>query len=380
MGLCFQFSEEQERFRHQVRELARKEIAPFSPIWDREERIPSEGISKMGEAGLLGIIGSKPLGGQGKDYITLGIAVEEIARVDNSCALICSMQNTLSTLIPGWGDDIIRKVYKGEKLLCIATSEEGAGSDVSSIKTTAHIDGGDYIINGQKIHISLMPGAHYMGLSAKVNDKNGKQRINLINVPSDLPGVSCDLMEEMGLRSHQLGIVNLKNVRVPITNTLGGKGEGKAVLYARWNVSRCLSALNALGAAQSVLDDAIAFVKKKIVYGQPIGKYQAIQFPIIEHYTRVEACRLLAYKGLWMNSLGQNASKEATMAKWYGITLSVKAIYDCLQMYGASGYLKSFPLERRLRDAMGLLFTGGTINVMKLIVVKELFGQEFMGF
>jgi cyclohexanecarboxyl-CoA dehydrogenase len=305
--------------------------------------------------------------------------VEEIARVDNSCAMICSMQNTLSTLIPGWGEATVREVIKGRQLLCIATSETEAGSDVSNMATTARIEGGEYVINGQKIHVSLMPGGTIMGVTARVGEKGGKGKISFIRVPANAPGVSSELMPEMGVRSHQLGIVNFKDVRVPVGDVLGGQGQAKAVLYARWNVSRCLSALNALGAAQQVMDDTIEFVKKKKVYGKAIANFQAISFPLVEHYTRVEGCRLLAYKGLWMNTRGENAAKVAGMAKWSGITYSCQAIHDCLQMYGAAGYLKDLGVERRYRDVLGLTFTGGTINVMKLIVVKEVLGAEFMG-
>jgi cyclohexanecarboxyl-CoA dehydrogenase len=374
MALDFTFTPEQDEFRAFVREFARREIAPHAAAWDEKEEMPWPAIRSMGEAGLLGIIAPKRLGGQERDYIALGIAVEEVARVDNSCAMILSMQNTLSTLIPGWGEDTIRAVIRGEKLLCIATSETEAGSDVSNMATNARLEDGQFVINGQKIHVSLMPGAAVMGVTARVD-----KRIYFLRVPSDLPGVSAELMPEMGLRSHQLAIVNFKDVRIPAGDVLGGKGEGKAVLYARWNVSRCLSALNALGAAQQVLEDTIDFVRKKQVYGRAIGQYQAISFPLVEHSTRVESCRLLAYKGLWMNNRGENAARTAGMAKWSGITFSIDAIKDCLQMYGAAGYLKDLPVERRYRDVLGLTFTGGTINVMKLIVVKELLGAEFMG-
>lgn len=380
MSLDFGFSQEGEEFRAFVRELAEQEIAPHVAEWDEKEEMPWHAINKMGEAGLLGIIGKKHLGGQEKDYIMLGIAIEEVARVDNSCALICSVQNTMGTLIPGWGDEIVRDVIRGDKLLCIATSEVNAGSDMTAMITKAEIDGDEYIINGHKIHVSLMPGAHFMGVTVKVPTGDGNHRISFLKVPSDLPGVSCEIMHEMGIRSHQLALVRFKNVRVPMANTLGGGGEGKALLYARWNVARCLSALNALGAAQAVLDQTIDFVKKKKVYGAPIGMYQAIQFPIVEFYTKIEACRLLAYKGLWLNNQGADAAKESTMAKWFGVTLAVETIQQCLQMFGARGYLKDMPIERRLRDVMGLLFTGGTINVMKLVVVRELLGKEFMGF
>lgn len=379
MALDFSFTDEQEAFRASVRDFARREILPHVAGWDEKEEMPWLAIRRMGEAGLLGIIAPKHLGGQEKDYIALGIAVEEVARVDNSCAMILSMQNTLSTLIPGWGDDTVRAVLRGEQLLCIATSETSAGSDVSSMATVARVEGDQYVLNGQKIHVSLMPGASVMGVSARVVQPDGTGRISFLRVPANAPGVSAELMPEMGLRSHQLAIVNLKDVRVPVADVLGGKGQGKAVLYARWNVSRCLSALNALGATQQVLEDTIEFVRKKQVYGRPIGQYQAISFPLVEHSTRVEGCRLLAYKGLWMNNRGENAARVAGMAKWSSITFAIQAIQDCLQMHGAAGYLKDLSLERRLRDVLGLTFTGGTINVMKLIVVKELLGAEFMG-
>ena len=379
MALDFSFAPEQDEFRAFVREFARSEILPHVAQWDEKEQMPWPAINKMGEAGLLGIIAPKRLGGQERDYISLGIAVEEIARVDNSCAMICSMQNTLVALIPGWGDDTLREVIRGRQLLCIATSETDAGSDVSNMATAARIDGDEFVINGQKIHVSLMPGATIMGVTARVSETGGKGRISFIRVPADSPGVSSVLMPEMGMRSHQLGIVNFKDVRVPAGDVLGGEGQAKAVLYARWNVSRCLSALNALGAAQQVLDDTIEFVRRKQVYGKAIAHFQAISFPLVEHYTRVEGCRLLAYKGLWMNTRGENAAKVAGMAKWSGITYSCEAIHDCLQMHGAAGYLKDLGIERRYRDVLGLTFTGGTINVMKLIVVKELLGAEFMG-
>ncbi|MBK8742521.1 MAG: acyl-CoA/acyl-ACP dehydrogenase [Betaproteobacteria bacterium] len=379
MSLDFSFSEEHQKFRAHVREFARAEIAPYVKEWDEVEQLPTHGIlPKMGAAGLIGITGPKSLGGGEKDYISLGIAIEELGRVDTSCAMICSVNNTMSTLIPGWGDDVVRSVFRGEKLLSIATSEDNSGSDVANLETTAAIEGDRFVINGKKIHVSLMPGADYMGVTAWVDWKDGKKpRITFIKVPSDTPGVSCEPMEEMGCRGHQLGIVHLKDVKVPVTDVLGGKGAGKEVLYARWGVSRCLSALNAIGAAQQVLDDTIAFVKKKIVYGRPIAMYQGVSFPLIEHYTKIEACRLMAYKGLWMSVAGENPKMQATMAKWSSVNAAIECIQACLQMYGAAGYLKDLPVERRLRDVMALLFTGGTINIMKIIVIQELLGKEF---
>ncbi len=383
MALDFGFTDKQEELREFVQKVAESKVKQGLKEWDEKEEMPWSAIKGLGEAGLLGMIGLEKLGGKGLDYISLGIVIETLARTDSSCAMICSMQNTLTTLTPGWDEDDIREVYKGNKLVCIATSEENAGSDVSNISTAATIDNGDYVINGEKIHVSLMPGASVMGVSVMVPTDDGKTRMEFLKVPSDAPGVSCEIMPEMGMRSHQLGRVGFKDVRVPLDSALGKDRDnikdGKALMYARWNVTRCLSALNAIGTALAVLDETIEFVKKKEVYGRKIGMNQAVSFPLIEHYTKMEACKLLAYKGLWKNVRGEDAAREATMSKWHGVTAAIEAVGSCLQMYGASGYLKDLDVERRLRDVMGLAFTGGTINVMKLVVVRELLGKEFMG-
>lgn len=368
-----------ECLRASVRSFAASELAPFSKKWDRANELPWEAIHKMGAAGLLGVISPRELGGQSRDYVSLGIVIEELARADISSAIICWLQATVGTLIPGWGDETVRGVNAGQKLVCLATSEEGAGSDVSNMRTTARRDGTDYVINGEKIHVSLIPGAHVMGVTAKVLSEAGYSSITMFRVPTDLDGVSCAPMEQMGARAHQLGRVKLVDVRIPSDAILGGDGAGKRVMNVRFSVSRCLSPLAAIGAAQATLDDTIAFAKSYKVFGRPIGTNQSISFSLAEHSTRLEAARLLAYQALKLNSLGLPATKEAAMAKWFGITSSVQAISDCLQMHGANGYLTDWPLEQRLRDVTALLFTGGTVNIMKILLVRELLGRDFTG-
>lgn len=368
-----------ECLRASVRSFAVNELAPFSKKWDRANKLPWEAVHKMGAAGLLGVISPHELGGQNRDYVSLGIVIEELARADISSAIICWLQATVGTLIPGWGNETVRSVNAGQKLVCLATSEEGAGSDVSNMRTTARRDGTDYVINGEKIHVSLIPGAHVMGVTAKVHSEVGRSSITMFRVPTDFEGVSCSPMEQMGARAHQLGRVKLVDVRVPSDAILGGDGAGKRVMNVRFSVSRCLSPLAAIGAAQATLDDTIEFAKSYRVFGRPIGTNQSISFSLAEHSTRLEAARLLAYQALKLNSLGLPATKEAAMAKWFGITSSVQAISDCLQMHGANGYLTDWPLEQRLRDVTALLFTGGTVNIMKVLLVRELLGRDFTG-
>ncbi len=371
--------EQHDAFRAFVRDFAAKELAPNSKRWDAENRLPWDAIKKMGEAGLLGTIVPEELGGQARDYVSLGIAIEEIARADVSCAIICWIQATLAGLVPGWGDDTIRAVVRGEQAIALATSEENAGSDVSGMETTAHLDGDAYVINGTKVHVSLVPGAQTMGVTAKTIANGRDEGITMFRVPSDLPGVSVSEMPQLGARAHQLGRVVLRDVRVPASATMGQGGTGKKVMYARFNVSRCLSPLAAIGVATAALDATVEYARRKVVFGRPIGTNQAISFPIVEHYTRLEAARGLAYRALWKNDQGVNAVKEAAMAKWLGITSAIAAIQDCLTMHGANGYLTEYPLEQQLRDVMALQFTGGTINIMKILLVRELLGKEFAG-
>ena len=163
MSLDFAFSEAEQELQERVRGFARGELAPFSSAWDRAGELPWGAIRKMGDAGFLGLIGARRLGGQERSFVSLGIVVEELARADVSCAMICWLQTTLTGLIPGWGDDTIRAVHRGEQLVCLATSEEEAGSDVSAMKTEAWPDGDDYVVSGRKIHVSLVPGAQQYG-------------------------------------------------------------------------------------------------------------------------------------------------------------------------------------------------------------------------
>ena len=380
MALDFSFTPEQRVWRTHVREFAERELKPHSRRWDEAATLPREAIRKMGAAGILGVIGAPALGGQGRDYVSLGITIEELAAVDASCALIAWQQATHAHFFPGWGDETVRAVYAGECVVALATSEENAGSDLSAIEASAVEDGDAFVLNGSKVHVSTMPGADVLAVSAKIASADGsKPKMVLLRVPTTLPGVTSAVMAQMGARAHALGSVEFRDVRVPLGATLGDAGQGKAIMYARFNVSRCLSPLAALGAARAVIDETVAFAKSRIVFGRPIAANQSVSFPLVEHHARIEAARLLAYRALVANDHGEDATADAAMAKWLGISTGVSAIQDCLQMFGANGYLKDNGIEQRLRDVYSFLFTGGTLNIMKLILVRHLIGAEFAG-
>jgi alkylation response protein AidB-like acyl-CoA dehydrogenase len=379
MALDFSFTSEQCAWRNHVRAFAERELAPHSRKWDDAETLPRDAIRRMGEVGILGVIGAPSLGGQGRDYVSLGITIEELAAVDASCALIAWQQATHAHFFPGWGDETVRAVYEGKCVVALATSEENAGSDLSAIEATAIAQGDELVLNGTKVHVSTMPGADVLAVSARLVDAKGEKKMALLRVPTNLPGVSSSPMPQMGARAHALGSVDFHDVRIPLAATLGDPGQGKSLMYARFNVSRCLSPLAALGAARAVLAETVAFAKSRIVYGRPIAANQSVSFPLVEHHARIEAARLLAYRALVANDAGEDATADAAMAKWLGISTGVAAIQDCLQMFGANGYLRNNGIEQRLRDVYSFLFTGGTLNIMKLILVRHLIGSEFSG-
>ena len=388
MALDFSFTAEQDEWRQHVRAFALCELKPHTRRWDETQALPREAIRKMGSAGILGVIGARELGGQGRDYVSLGIAIEELAAVDASCALIAWQQATHAHFFPGWGDETVRAVYAGDCVVALATSEEDAGSDLSAIGASAVEDGDELVLNGRKVHVSTMPGADVLAVSARIVSSGApgsdapdgaKGKMALLRVPTSLLGVTSAPMEQMGTRAHALGSVDFRNVRIPLGATLGDAGEGKAIMYARFNVSRCLSPLAALGAARAVLDETKAFAKSRIAFDKPIAMNQAVSFPLVEHHARIEAARLLTYRALVANDRGEDATADAAMAKWFGISTGVACIQECLQMFGANGYLKDNGIEQRLRDVYAFLFTGGTLNIMKLILVRHLLGGEFAG-
>jgi alkylation response protein AidB-like acyl-CoA dehydrogenase len=287
------------------------------------------------------------------------------------------MQNTLANLLHGWGDALRASVNRGDDIVALATSEPDSGSDVSQIRTTAEKDGDELVINGSKRHVSLVPGATVMAVSATMEVEPGRRAITLVKVEASRPGVTWTPIPEMGQRAHQLAQVELKDVRVPIGHVMGEEGKGMAMNFARWNVSRSVSSLISLGAATGALDLATEYAKRRVVFGKPIARFEAVQFPIVEHYTRVEAGRWLAYRALWAVDNGVNAAREASMAKLYGARTAFEACDVALQTYGADGYTRELPLERMLRDVRGMYFSGGTPQIHSINIGREIFGKGY---
>lgn len=383
MALDFDFTEEQEKLRQEVREFALKELAPNADYWDEHEVLPWEAIGKMGEKGFQGLAMPKKLGGSEQGFVSAGIACEELARGDIVCAFVQGAVSGWGPCPDGikdwWGDDFLRDVVKGKKLFAVGSSEPGAGSDAASEKTSAVREGDEYVINGVKRFISFVPGATIMGTSCQTAPKKGLFGVSWIKVELDRPGVTITSIPEMGLRGHQLGNIVLKDVRVPVSNRMAEEHRGLYAVFNRWGLMRIYNTMYPLGAAMQSIDETIEWVKRRVAFGRPIGKFEAVQFRIVEDYTNIELTRLMAYRGLWLADKGRLPNiREAAMVKHFGQQACARAIDNCLQNHGAYGYQSDKPFDRRYRAVRGFQLGNGTNDIMKIMLGRLILGEEMV--
>jgi len=380
----FEFTLEQKLFRETIREFAKKEILPFEKEWDIKGEFSKDFLKKLANEGLLGLRIPEKYNGQGADAITTGIAIEEISRYDFNVANFIIIDNILTAeVILNYGseeikENILPKVATGDVFLGIALTEPHAGSDAASIKTTAKLEGDEWILNGEKSSISMVKYANYFVLFAKTEPEKGHRGISAFLVPSNAEGISYSYFDDVGYRPITRGAFKLENVRIPKEYLIGNLNEGFYIVMKTFDFSKVLLALSCLGAAEQSLEETIEYVKNRYAFGRPIAKFEGIQFKIVEHYTYLEACKMLCYKTLWMKDKGMKITKEAAMCKWWGPKLAYEIIHDCILMHGNVAYTKDLPFERRLRNVMGIEIGDGTAEIQKIVVGRELLGKEYV--
>lgn len=377
----FGFTEPQEMFRREVHNFVQKELLPGAKERARQGILPREIVKKVAGMGLLGVRVPEKYGGQPADWVTVGIAIEELAKGDffTSCL---PTQPILANYLFEKNEAIMQEwlpaIVKGDRFVCLALTESEVGSDAANIKTRATRDGDSYIISGEKLSITFGPIADAAILFAKTDPQAGFRGVSTFLVPLDYPGVSRSRMPMMGWKPVGQAIITLDNVRVPRHYLLGEEGKGFASVMKQFDFTRPALALQALALAQVSLEEAIAYAQQRRAFGQPLAKYEGISFKIAEDYTLVEAARLLCYRALWLRDQGLPHSKESAMCKWYGPKVAVRTIHDALLIHGHVGYSEEYPLQQRLKDAIGFEIADGTAEIMKLIVVRELLGKEYV--
>jgi cyclohexanecarboxyl-CoA dehydrogenase len=310
--LDFAFTQEQELFRKTVRDFAKNEIVPVVHAYEKKEEYPWELQRKMGTMGLIGLPLPKQYGGQEADSITSGVAVEELAKHG---APSPALQYAAGGFLAQFGQEPLKARWlpplsRGEILLGIGSTEPHAGSDAAAMRTSAVKSGGDYILNGEKQMVTIPMEASAFVVFAKTRTEVGSHGISAFLVSMDSPGISPYRFPTMGPRTFSFGGFVMKDVRVPKENLVGQENMGFYALMKTFDSLRILLALHCVGLAEASLDETIDHVRHRSAFGQPIGKFESVQFRIAEDSTLVEAARLLCYKALWLISRGENARKS----------------------------------------------------------------------
>ncbi len=395
----YKFSEEQELFRESIKEFCASEIVPKTESLVGAKQMPEDIIKALAKFELLGMIIDPNYGGLGSDVVTAGIAAEELARADISCAIpvLFLVETSWGHLLDKYGTEeakkeILQKVIKGERFIGIASTESDIGSDLGSMKTKISKKGNKYIINGEKMYISGVAEAMKYGgghvTLAKMAPELGTRGMCMFYLPlKDTPGITPTYVEDIGREGISCGGFDIKNVEIPKHYLIGEENKGFYIVHEGYELARGLIALVCAGAASKALENGIAYIKERKAFGRPIGKYEGIQFKLADHYVRIQALRELAYKALWtydQEIQGKASRFEVSMAialaKSVAPLWAFDAINDVMQWQGAFGYTKECEDQKAWRGVRSFTLAEGSSEIMKLIIARELLGKEFLAY
>ncbi|GAB3048021.1 acyl-CoA dehydrogenase [Virgibacillus ainsalahensis] len=374
------FTEEQEMMRKMVRDFAHKEVTKAIDRMETEDRFPEEIIRKMGELGLMGIPIPEEYGGSGMDYTSYIIAINELAKVSATVGVILSVHTSVGTNpILHFGTEeqkrhYLPKLASGEYLGAFAVTEPGAGSDVSSMKTTAKKDGNHYILNGSKVFITNGGMADTYITFARTGE--GAKGISAFIIEKNTPGLVVGKNEKkMGLHGSSTVQLNFDQCKVPASQLLGSEGDGFRIALANLNAGRIGIAAQALGIGEAALEYAVNYAKEREQFGKPIAKNQGISFKLADMATEVEAAKLLVYNVAMMVEREIPCGKEASMAKMYASKTAMRAAIEAVQVYGGYGYTQDYPVERLFRDAKVTEIYEGTNEIQHMVIAKNLLNE-----
>jgi alkylation response protein AidB-like acyl-CoA dehydrogenase len=377
----FDLTDEQRLLRDTVRDFARQEVAPVAEELDRTKSFPYELVAKMGDLGLMGIPFPEEYGGGGADTLAYALAVEELTRVDSSVAITMAAHTSLGTMpIHLWGtdeqkDDWLPQLCSGQKLAAFGLTEPEAGSDAGNTHTRAGLDGGEWVVNGAKQFITNS-GTDISGcvtITAVTGQANGAKEISNIIVPNGTPGYEPgEPYRKMGWNASDTRPLSFDDCRVPEGNLLGRRGEGFKQFLQILDGGRIGVAAMGVGLAQGALDEAISYSKERQAFGQPIGKFQAIQAKIADISAQIEAARLLVHRAAIEKDRGESFTLTAAQAKLITGRLAVKATEEAVQIHGGYGYIEEYPVCRFYRDAKILTIGEGTDEVQQMVIARQL--------
>lgn len=374
----FELSEEKRLIKKNVHDFAKKELAPQAAHWDISEEFPWESVKKMAEIGLTGLRLPAPYGGAGVDLITCGIALEEVARFDHSCAIILCGCNITGRVLLHASERVreafLGEVAKGRSIIAFGATEPEAGSDIRAIRTVAKVHGDHYIVSGEKSMMTFAEVAQAFVILVRT-DAERREGISCLLIEHQRPGIDIQRLQGFGWRAAQWGNVAFNEVKVPIENLIGEKNNALSMLKETVQEQRALTGLIALGTAEQALEEAVKYAKMRKVFGKPLGKFEGIQFRLAEDFASLEAARLVCYQALSLiEKNAAEASVWAAMANLLGGETAYQVVNDAMDVYGGLGYSRELPFERYLRDVKATQIANATL---KMEIGRGLFGTEF---
>lgn len=377
----FELTEEQAMIRATIRDFAEREVAPVARDNNRYERFPADLVKKLGEMGVLGLNLPAEYGGAGADHVSYCIMLEELARSDMGIAVTASSHISLvGGTISQWGSEAQKQKYlprlaSGEMLGCLATTEPNVGSDVSSIETSATLQGDEWVLNGNKVWISNGGVAGIAIIIVQTDKSKGGKGLTAFIVERGTPGLSSvDIHNKLGVRSSNTAELILEDCHVPQENMLGSLGKGMSVALSAFDRARLGVAARTVGVAQACIDASVSYAQTRKQFGKFIGSFQLIQELIADMTVETEAARLLVYRAAVIKDKGDPATVETSMAKYYSSEIALKAATNAIQIHGSYGYSDELPVERYFRDVRASSILEGTSQVHKLIIGRAMTG------
>ncbi len=383
----FALSDEHQMVRKMVRDFAEKEIAPGIKEQDRQQDFDRAILKRMGQQGILGICIPVKYGGAGMDYLSLAIACEELERVDTSARVVMSVHVGLNSLsLLQWASEEQKQRYlvpqaMGQRIATYALTEPNAGSDAVGIQTTARKEGDQYVLNGEKMWISLADVADDFLIIAWTDAEKKGQRdhrgMSAFLVERSFPGIETGTIHgKLGVRAGNTGSITLSDCVVPAENLLGREGEGFKIAMSALDGGRYTVAAGAVGLIEACMDASVRYANERQSFGVPIGQHQLIQQMIAKMVARRDAGRLLVYKAGWLKNQGLRNTQETSLAKWVNCDAAFESASDAIQIHGAYGYSDEYDVERYFRNARGAVIYEGSREVHQLLQAQYALGYR----
>jgi alkylation response protein AidB-like acyl-CoA dehydrogenase len=378
-------TEEQISIQTVAREFAATEIAPFSDAWDRDAHFEPALVKKLGDLGFLGMLIPEEYDGMGLDTLTYLVALEEIATVDASVAVMLSVHNSLPTqMLLRWGSQdqkerFLKPMARGEALGAFALSESESGSDAASLTTQAVRDGDGWILNGTKAWVSSGTEGDVIIAMVRTDapgDRRGARGISAFIITPDLPGFSVGKKEDkMGLRASPTVQLHFSDMRVPGDRLLGALGSGFIYAMQSLDNGRLGIAAQSIGIAEAALRASVAYAAERKQFNKPIKEFQAIQFKLADMATKVSAARALLHMSATAKDRGEHMTQFSAMAKLLASESAMWVTTEAVQIFGGYGYVKDYPVERLFRDAKVTEIYEGTSEIQRIVIARELYSK-----